>query len=116
MAQLLGGGSDALEELCHGLGIHTRLCQAALLHVVERCLNRLNILHLLTLIRSRLWLAGDGEQVGHHGLNGGNIGEALVDYGVLLVDSGNLVLVVRLVDAVHEINALLDSAATVLLV
>ena len=116
MAHLLGGGSDALEELCHGLRIHARLRQVVLLYVVERCLNRLNVLHLLALIGSRLWLVGDGEQVGHHGLNGGNVGEAFLDYGVLLVDSGNLVLVVRLVDAVHEINALLDGAAIVLLV
>ena len=116
MAHLLGGGGDPLEKLCHGLGIHARLRQVVLLYIVERCLNRLNILHLLALIGSRLWLVGDGEQVGHHGLDGCNVGEALLDCGVLLINSGNLVLIVRLVDTVHEINALLDSVAIVLLV
>ena len=79
-------------------------------------MNLLDVLHLLALIGCNLRLAGDGEQIGHHGLNGGNIGEALRDCGVLLVDRGNLVHVVRLVDAVHEIDALLDGAAIVLLV
>ena len=120
MAQLLGvhgWGGDPLEKLCHGLGIHACLRQVALLYIIERRLNRLNILHLLALLgSSALRLVGDGEQIGHHSLNGGNIGEALRDCGVLLVDRGNLVHVVRLVDAVHEIDALLDGATIVLLV
>ena len=110
------GGRDALEELCHSLCVHTRLRQAVRLYVVERRLNRLDVLHLLALLGLHLRLAGDGEQIGQHGLNGGNIGEALLNYGVLLVDSGDLVLVLGLVDAVHEVDALLDRVAIVLLV
>ena len=86
------------------------------MHLIESVLHLLNVLHLLSLFSGSLRLISDVQEVGHYLIYGSDIGQALLDHGILFVGRGYLILVFRLVDVVDKIDSLFNGITIVLLV